>query len=129
MVVELEDVDVEPMGVKLRLPVGSKTLQSGKMATTYSYPVDGKLVSIDVSVRAFGESDLEKAKKTATQTGGRVADAKALGEDKLEVVLAPQGILQTVEVYRAERSVQCKGPKDLLPKLREICGSLGALAG
>jgi hypothetical protein len=123
----LETVEVPPLGadlrVDLRVPKGAKTLQATEQAVTYSLPLEGGLISIDIHVRAFGEASLDRAKASAMQLGGRIAEAKDEG-GKHEVILVPQGILQTVEVYLPDVSVQCKGPKDLLPKLREICGSI-----
>ncbi len=120
--VTLTDVTVAEMGVALKIPEGARPLQSRAASTTYSLPLGG-IHEINVQVMGFSESSLEAAQRTATQLGGTVQEANER-DGGFEIVLAPRGVLQTVHAFAAGKSVKCTGPRDRLPVLREICGSL-----
>lgn len=127
--IALAEQAVADMGVALQIPEGARTLRASAAATTYSLPLPGGLHEINVQVRGYGESDLERARGDATMLGGSVAEASELETGGLEVVLAPQGVLQRVFVHREGKSVQCTGPRERLDLLRTICGSLRPVSG
>ena len=120
--ITLTEVTVADMGVALKIPEGARTLQAGARGTTYSLAL-GRLHEINVQVTGISESSLDGAQRTATMFGGTVAEATER-DGKFEVVLSPQGVLQTVHTFAAGKSVKCTGPRDRLELLREICGSL-----
>lgn len=124
--IALEEISVDQMGVKLRIPQGSKTLRASAQATTYSLVLPGGLREINVAVAGFGEPNLDRAKSSATNMGGTVAGGETLENGLHEVVLAPSGLLQTINVFSKNRSVRCTGPADKVDILREICRSLKA---
>lgn len=122
--ITLADQEVVDMGVALKIPEGSRTLVASAASTTYSLALPGGLHEINVQVRGYGEASIDRARSDATTLGGSVAESRELEEGGLEVVLAPQGVLQRVFVHREGKSVQCTGPRDRLELLREICESL-----
>lgn len=126
--ISLAEQEVADMGVALKIPEGSRTLVASAASTTYSLALPGGLHEINVQVRGYGEPSIDRAQNDATMLGGSVAESQELDEGGIEVVLAPQGVLQRVFVHRDGKSVQCTGPRDQLELLREICGSLHAAA-
>ncbi|MCB9631118.1 MAG: hypothetical protein H6721_03080 [Sandaracinus sp.] len=121
--ITLAEVTVPDMGVAMKIPEGARTLAASAASTTYSLPLAGGLHEINVQVLGFSEDSLEGARRAATMLGGTVAEANPT-EGGFEVVLAPQGVLQTVHAFAAGKSAKCTGPRDRLALLREVCGSL-----
>lgn len=120
--ITLTEVVVEDMGVAVKIPEGARTLRASAASTTYSLSLGG-LHEINVQVMGMAEDSLEGAQRSATMLGGTVAEANERNGG-FEVVLAPQGVLQTVYGFAASKSVKCAGPRERLELLREICGSL-----
>jgi hypothetical protein len=128
MTFELEEKSAADVGCSIKIPKGAKTLVAGKYNTTYSLPFPDGLNELNVSVNQAGAKSLDDAKRTSTMMGGTVQDAKQLPNELLEVVLAPQGILQTVNTFLPKFGAKCTGPKANLSTLLEMCESLTAPA-
>lgn len=116
--------EVPEMGVTVSIPEDARTLAASAASTTYSKALPGGLHELNVQVRGYGVANLEAASADATMLGGRVLESETLDDGRILVVLAPQGVLQTVFVYTAERSAKCAGPTAQLERLREMCESL-----
>ncbi|HJK94510.1 MAG TPA: hypothetical protein RMH85_08705 [Polyangiaceae bacterium LLY-WYZ-15_(1-7)] len=116
--------EVADMGVTLSVPEDARTLAASAASTTFSKALPGGLHELNVQVRGYGAANLEAARADATMMGGSVSESETLEDGRHQVVLAPQGVLQRVFVYTAERSAKCTGPTAELDRLREICASL-----
>jgi hypothetical protein len=123
---ELVDQSASAVGCSIKIPKGAKTLMEDKYNTTYSLPLPDGLNELNVSVNQAGAASLDDAKRTATIMSGTAQDAKKLPNGLLEVLLAPEGTLQTVATFLPKFGAKCTGPTANLATLTQMCESLTA---
>jgi hypothetical protein len=78
--ITLEKKAVPEMGVELLIPKGAKTLQKGKMASTFSLPLPGGMHEINVHITGAAHKNMKGLVRMATMMGGK----KVLEKKKID---------------------------------------------